>query len=343
MIEYLDISNQVTLCWLPALIMGGAGLLGNIFGGLFGSSSANSQSKKNFQYAKDLARYQADLQREQFDYTNWYNHPYNQVERLKQAGLNPNLAYGSGSVVGSTASMPSVSAPHMNQSDPMALAQYQLQFAQMFKDLAATGAQIAKTRAEKKNIEADTEGKKISNQTASETQPFEIKMREHMSRERGWLADIAESNALKARYDVINARDLHNATQLVIRGLDGDFFFDYMKEGQKDGYLRDLQESELYNSIKAIYQRDALGVKELRKKISILNGEIERLPFLARKYESDAVVSEFRANLAKAGINPDDPVWARLIVTILGPERIQKIVDKVGGFIGKVGDWIFGD
>lgn len=37
---------------------------------------------------------------------NDYNHPVNQMARLKAAGLNPNLVYGSGSVTGNTASAP---------------------------------------------------------------------------------------------------------------------------------------------------------------------------------------------------------------------------------------------
>lgn len=39
---------------------------------------------------------------------NDYNHPVNQMERLKAAGLNPNLVYGSGSVTGNTTSAPSL-------------------------------------------------------------------------------------------------------------------------------------------------------------------------------------------------------------------------------------------
>lgn len=39
---------------------------------------------------------------------NDYNHPIQQMERLKVAGLNPNLVYGSGSVAGNTTSSPSL-------------------------------------------------------------------------------------------------------------------------------------------------------------------------------------------------------------------------------------------
>lgn len=39
---------------------------------------------------------------------NDYNHPIQQMERLKAAGLNPNLVYGSGSVAGNTTGAPSL-------------------------------------------------------------------------------------------------------------------------------------------------------------------------------------------------------------------------------------------
>lgn len=39
---------------------------------------------------------------------NDYNSPVSQMERLKVAGLNPNLVYGSGSVAGNTTSSPAL-------------------------------------------------------------------------------------------------------------------------------------------------------------------------------------------------------------------------------------------
>lgn len=51
---------------------------------------ANAMAMKSWQLAND------------------YNHPIQQMERLKAAGLNPNLVYGSGSVAGNTTSAPSL-------------------------------------------------------------------------------------------------------------------------------------------------------------------------------------------------------------------------------------------
>lgn len=43
---------------------------------------------------------------------NAYNTPAMQMQRLEEAGLNPNLVYGSGSVAGNTSSQPSAPAVH---------------------------------------------------------------------------------------------------------------------------------------------------------------------------------------------------------------------------------------
>lgn len=66
-------------------------------GGFLGSISGQSQ--------QDDANAKA---MESWQLANDYNHPVQQMERLKLAGLNPYLVYGSGSVAGNTTSAPSL-------------------------------------------------------------------------------------------------------------------------------------------------------------------------------------------------------------------------------------------
>jgi len=65
------------------------------------------QAKKEREYQKEMATtaYQRDV--EMWNTQNAYNAPAAQMERLKEAGLNPNMVYGSGSATGNTSgSMP---------------------------------------------------------------------------------------------------------------------------------------------------------------------------------------------------------------------------------------------
>lgn len=76
-----------------ALVSGASGLLGNVV-----SNAMNiGESQKAYDREMEIMQYQ-----------NQYNSPIAQMERYKQAGLNPNLIYGSGSVsAGNMSSTPS--------------------------------------------------------------------------------------------------------------------------------------------------------------------------------------------------------------------------------------------
>lgn len=77
----------------------GNGFLGSIFGG--------NSSKQQYKYQSKLQQQQYDLQKQMFDYTSEYYNDSNRIQRMKDAGLNPNLAYGQTSPAGSTGSVSS--------------------------------------------------------------------------------------------------------------------------------------------------------------------------------------------------------------------------------------------
>ena len=85
--------------------------------GIFNSSQQVKNSKRNtdrqIQANWDLAnlKYQKDL--EQWYRENAYNAPDEQMRRLRNAGLNPNLVYGTGTVTGNT----STSGPRFDRPD----------------------------------------------------------------------------------------------------------------------------------------------------------------------------------------------------------------------------------
>ena len=84
-------------------VVGGVGsLFGSIGNALFGQSQS-----------KDLMRYQASLNQRAIDTQNRYNSPAEQMRRLREASLNPNLVYGSG-VDGNTSAAATVSQSNRN-------------------------------------------------------------------------------------------------------------------------------------------------------------------------------------------------------------------------------------
>ena len=88
----------------PSVIAGAFGLGSNILTNI-GSKKRESDTR--------FFNYQMERDRRKYDQLMWdkvakYNHPLQQMERLKAAGLNPNLIYGSspGSAVGNMSSTP---------------------------------------------------------------------------------------------------------------------------------------------------------------------------------------------------------------------------------------------
>lgn len=96
------------------------------------------QNKANMQ----LAEYSYNKDLEMWNKANLYNSPQAQMERLKSAGLNPNLVYGSGSVAGQSAGqIPRYQTPQATYDvDPMIKAPTAM--LGMFQDFALKQLQI---------------------------------------------------------------------------------------------------------------------------------------------------------------------------------------------------------
>lgn len=91
----------------------GTGIAGVATGALssgFGALVGNAQSNKQYHQQKKLAKLQYDLNMQSWNAQNAYNTPAAQMERFKEAGLNPNLMYSQGSS-GQASDYPKYQAP----------------------------------------------------------------------------------------------------------------------------------------------------------------------------------------------------------------------------------------
>lgn len=168
-----------------ALVQGGTQLVN--------AATSNARNKR-------MAKYTNQLNIENWSRQNEYNLPSAQMQRYKDAGLNPNLIYGSGSTsagnAGSVASAPSPQMKGMELSGAGALA--------MVNQLA----EIAKTQADTANIEVKTKADK-----------FDLAVKE----------DTREEiiNAIKADTSIKNSQRAISFTDAVIKyrlaGGEGDY------------------------------------------------------------------------------------------------------------------------
>lgn len=128
-----------------SLVSAGGSLVGSIANGLFGGAQVRRQLEAN----KELAKYQFDLNREQWQAENEYNSPKAQMQRLKEAGLNPNLVYGNGSVSGNTTTAgPRFEAPKAGKNDRWDFANMAAQAITMYQDMQQRQANVDLTRAQ---------------------------------------------------------------------------------------------------------------------------------------------------------------------------------------------------
>lgn len=102
---------------IGALAMAGisAGLsaaVNGISGGIKGALA-----KQEFKYNKKMADYQHEKNVALWNMNNEYNSPKQQMQRLGDAGLNPNLVYGNGAVGNSSASPQGYQAPRFQRPD----------------------------------------------------------------------------------------------------------------------------------------------------------------------------------------------------------------------------------
>lgn len=75
-------------------------------GSVIGSAAGFGSQYMANQQSMDVARYQNDWNLMMWKLNNKYNSPLEQMKRLKEAGLNPSLVYGSGNVGGNASSIP---------------------------------------------------------------------------------------------------------------------------------------------------------------------------------------------------------------------------------------------
>lgn len=171
---------------------------------------------------KQLEQQARDWNLEQWHRINAYNHPLAQIERLKAAGLNPNLIYGSspGSAVGNAGAIHPGKAPEYKLTDPIGPG------ANLFMDTRVKQAQtnnikgdtlLKATQSMKTAKEAGIKGQELNiiNETAGaiiESKQVELEIKK---------IDLALKEGLKP-YQIASAMSNAEKNALAVKLLDKD-------------------------------------------------------------------------------------------------------------------------
>ncbi len=133
----------------------------SLVSGLFGRDERQEQIRQQQKYNLDLAKKQNQWNIEQWQRENNYNLPANQMQRLKDAGLNPDMMYQNGVSGMTAASSPTMTAGNSadltNQPTMGEIAQNSINSAMQGQQLALLKAQTEKTKSETVGIDKQNE------------------------------------------------------------------------------------------------------------------------------------------------------------------------------------------
>lgn len=272
----------------PAIIAAGIGVAGTLIGNRANNQAAQNANMLSYQQQMSMNAQQNKFNVDQWTRNNDYNSPEAQRQRLRQAGLNPNLVYGSGNggnqpaspVSAANASAPNVRANRYDvPTNPILnYLNAQSQEAQTSNLRAQNTRLLEETellRAQKMNVDA---------KTASTLLDTDIK-----SPMKQYSAQVAESLYAKlvSEVDVNNARAKFTGTQQTNVAWDNTFkektIYDRIR-GIKSG--ADLRESQLE------IQRENYRLM----KLGITPNSPTWLRIMTSRFGSDAIKAAFNGN-----------------------------------------------
>lgn len=149
---------------IAGAIGGALPLVGGIVQGITDARTSRENTDKTISANKELAQYAYSKDLEMWNRQNQYNTPEAQRARLDQAGLNPNLVYGTGTVAGNTSGqIPKYQAPTVDYK-------YKSPIGDIPSMLGQTMA-LKMQQAQIENINANTANKNVDTAYLAQTMP----------------------------------------------------------------------------------------------------------------------------------------------------------------------------
>lgn len=270
-------------------------IIGTAGGMVQGARNRRAQRKENRaqrQWASDMYDLQNQRDIEFWNMQNQYNDPAAQMQRLKDAGLNPNLVYGNGTTT-SAGPIATHSAPQPNTAPE----RYENELAPL-ADSIFNYLEVQQRKANISRTEAETQA--IGNRDAQ--QMFENHTRELVGNQNfanmeRWQQEIIELKATREGAEW-NAFMTGSYTD---------------EQGQK--YATDDPNSPISKSIRAGWYKSVVELENAVQRNSLNDAEI--------------AIRSFQASLAKQGISPDTPWYAKIVADLISRATGVTISDMV--------------
>lgn len=260
---------------------------GAVAGSGINATIQGKMNRKSIQYAREA--YQREYQDSLafWNMQNEYNSPAAQMQRYQEAGLNPNLVYSNG---GSAGNAGQIQVPDMQRADlrapewgnaiPSGISAFSAIY-----DLDIKQAQADLLR--KQNTLLDQE----ANLKAAQTD----QVRSQTDRTRYDLEFDTEHRDISSDARRESLRQLKTSIDLSLR--------------------RDAREAALNSSTIQEAAERMLNLRQQRDDVTPL--EMQRTRYNIELLKKEGVLKDLEITLRKAGINPNDPMWSRMVAQFL--------------------------
>lgn len=265
-----------------------------ILGSALNSVSAANLNKRNRRFSEYMYNIQkADAERF-WNMQNEYNSPAAQMQRFKDAGLNPHLIYGQGNP-GNAGSIdtPGFSQPQSHDPQWGNAVSGGLSMLSTIADLGIKQAQTDNLKAQNDVLVQEALLKGIQTSTGQ----FDLQFKKDL-RDTDASARVAALHNLKTQTDLSVRADARAAIQNSTSIAEA---LERMKSMQEQRANMRVQRTQSRAEIARIYS----DTRRIKQTISLL--------------QKDNIVKELDAEIAKMNIRPGDPWWLRTIGTILTP------------------------
>lgn len=275
---------------IAAAIGAGSALLG---GGINAASTAN-QNRKSRDFAREMYQRQWHDSVLFWNMQNSYNSPQAQMKRFQEAGLNPHLMYGGvgGSGNAGPISTPDVQMPQFKTPEwGSAISDSGMAFMNAIYDMEIKQAQVDNLRAQNDVIKQDAIYRAIQTEAAiagtertrvgTEFDTFRLDFERNLA---PYSADIRKEQL----------RQLSTGIDISIN--------------------RDAREAAINSSnIQEAVERMAT-MREQRAKS---RDERVNIRAATSNIYKDGIIKDMEIGLRKQGINPNDPMWSRIVGKML--------------------------
>lgn len=286
-----------------------------IGGALIGPIMQKRENQRQRDYETEMYERSKNDNLDFWHMSNMYNTPEQQMQRLKSAGLNPNLAYGNGSVANTadTIKSPAPNTSNSTNVQPVDLSGVSNAINQLY-DLRLKDAQT-------NNVIAATETQKTNQQLNAVNE--QLKRLEIVKQKAQNKVELASINAKIKNYELINDNLIQDLASKSVtqRKTETD------RQVSIDQNNREKQKQP-YNieALKAGIKNTNVGTDEKLQNIISSKTQVSKTQMETQKLEIDKLLSELDAVMKSQGISPNS-------------SGVSKIIDRIASGLSNPKDF----